>query len=263
MDKMISWDELVEKKYYVYPVAKDWESDLPGLRKFYEDPIKNPLPTPTGKLEFYSARLAQYFPDYKERPPYPKWIEKSETHDERISSERAAMFPLLLISNHGRWRTHAQGDDITWTREAPTCKVLGSDGYKYEPIWINPKDAEKRVIKDGDIVKVFNERGIVLVGARVWERIMPGVVYVDHGARHDPIVPEKVDRGGAINTIAPNGTSSKNCVGQATSGYLVDVQKVRGEEMDQWRKDYPEAFVREYDPASGLRFNAWVEGGMD
>ena len=23
-----------------------------------------------------------------------------------------------------------------------------------------------------------------------------------------------------------------------------------------------EAFEREYDPASGLRFNAWVEGGM-
>ena len=173
------------------------------------------------------------------------------------------MFPLLLMSNHGRWRTHAQGDDITWTRETPTCKVLGSDGYRYEPVWINPSDAAKRGIKDGDIVKVFNERGVVLVGARVWERIMPGVVYVDHGARHDPIVPGKVDRGGAINTIAPNGLTSKNACGQATSGYLVDVQKVKGEEWDEWRRDYPEAFAREYDQAAGLRFNAWVEGGMD
>ena len=135
------------------------------------------------------------------------------------------MFPLLLMSNHPRWRTHAQGDDISWTRETPTGKVLGFDGYKYEPIWINPTDAEPRGIKDGDVVKMFNERGIVLVGARVWERILPGVVYVDHGARHDPLVPGKVDRGGAINTIAPNGLTSKNCCGQATSGYLVDVQK--------------------------------------
>jgi molybdopterin guanine dinucleotide-containing S/N-oxide reductase-like protein len=259
LQNFITWEDFEDKKYFVFPVAKDWESDPPGFRLFYEDPEKNPLPTPTGKLEFYSERLAQHFPDDKERPPYPKWIEKSVTHDERLTSERASMFPLLLMSNHGRWRTHAQCDDIAWTREAPTCKVTGSDGYKYEPVWINPKDAEKRGINDGDIVKIFNERGIVLVGARVWERVMPGVVYVDHGARHDPIIPGKVDRGGAINTIAPLGITSKNCVGQATSGYLVDVQKLRGEEMDEWRKQYPDAFEREYDAASGLRFNAWIE----
>ena len=89
------------------------------------------------------------------------------------------------------------------------------------------------------MVKVFNERGIVLVGARVWERIRPGVVYVDHGARHDPLVPGKVDRGGAINTIAPNGLTSKNCCGQATSGYLVDVTEVKNEEWEAWRRDHP------------------------
>jgi molybdopterin guanine dinucleotide-containing S/N-oxide reductase-like protein len=263
MTDLITWKELEEKKYYVYPTAKDWENDPPGFKKFYEDPENNPLPTPTGKLEFYSARLAEHFPDDRERPPIPKWIEKGETHDERISSERAAMFPMLLMSNHGRWRTHAQGDDITWTRETPTGKVLAFDGYRYEPVWINPIDAGERGIRDGDVVKVFNERGIVLCGARVWERVRPGVAYVDHGARHDPIIPGKVDRGGAINTIAPNGISSKNAVGQATSGYLVDVQKVSGKEWDEWRRDYPEAFKREYDPASGLRFNAWVEGGME
>jgi trimethylamine-N-oxide reductase (cytochrome c) len=258
ISNLVSWEEFTEKKYFVFPVAKDWENDSPGFRKFYDDPEKNPLPTPTGKLEFYSARLAQHFPDDKERPPIPKWIEKGVTHDERLSSERAAMFPLLLMSNHGRWRVHAQCDDITWTREAPTCKVTGPDGYKYEPVWINPKDAAKRDIKDGDIVKVFNERGIVLCGARVWERVMPGVVYVDHGARHDPIIPHKVDRGGAINTIAPIGISSKNAVGEATSGYLVDVQKASGKEWDTWRREYPEAFTRQYDPAAGLRFDAWV-----
>ena len=262
---MVSWKEFEEKKYYVYPTAKDWENDTPGFRKFYEDPVKNPLPTPTGKLEFYSERLAKYFPNDKERPPSPQWIEKSETHDERISSERAAMFPLLLMSNHGRWRTHAQGDDISWTRETPTCKVLGADGYRYEPVWINPKDAAKRDVKDGDIVKVINERGIVLCGARVWERMMPGVAYVDHGARHDPII-DTVDRGGAINTIAPNGLTSKNACGQATSGYLVDVQKVTEKDYQEWRKidheSFDAAFKREYDQASGLRFNAWVEGGM-
>jgi len=266
MADLVSWQEFQEKKCYVYAPAKDWEQDPPGLRKFYEDPVKNPLPTPSGLLEFYSERLAKLFPDDKERPPFPQWIEKGVTHDERLSSERAAMFPLLLMSNHGRWRTHAQGDDITWTRETPTGKVLGSDGYRYEPVWINPGDAAKRGIKDGDIVKVFNERGVVLCGARVWERMSPGTVYVDHGARHDPII-DNVDRGGAINTISPDGLTSKNACGQATTAYLVDVQLVTEADYKAWRAKDPEsfdaAFKRDYDPAYGPRFNGWVEGGME
>ena len=58
--------------------------------------------------------------------------------------------------------------------EVVTCKVKGWDGYMYEPCWIHPSDAEARGIKMGDIVKVHNERGAVLCGARVWERVMPG-----------------------------------------------------------------------------------------
>jgi trimethylamine-N-oxide reductase (cytochrome c) len=263
MPKYLTWEQFQEKGYFVFPTAQDWEKDPVGLSKFYQDPVKNPLPTPTGKLEFYSERLAKNFPDDQERPPIPKWIEKGVSHNERISSDRATMFPLLMMSNHGRWRTHAQCDDITWTREVGTCKVQGWDGYKYEPLWMNPQDAEKRGIKDGDIVKAYNERGIVLAGARVWERIMPGAVYVDHGARVDWIDPGKLDRGGAINLITPRSTTSKNCVGQATSGFLVDVQKVSMAQMEEWKKQYPEAFSREYDPDAGLRFDAWVEGGKD
>jgi hypothetical protein len=92
--------------------------------------------------------------------------------------------------------------------------------------------------------------------------MMHGAVSVDHGARCDFIIPGKLDRGGAVNLISPRNTMSKNCIGQATSGYLVEVKKVTSAQMDEWRSQYPEAFNRDYDPASGLRFNAWVEGGM-
>ena len=91
---------------------------------------------------------------------------------------------------------------------------------------------------------------------------MTGVVSMDHGARLDSIIPGKLDRGGAINLITPERTTSKNCVGQATSSYLVEVEKLSMAQMEEWQKQYPEAFEREYDPASGLRFNAWVEGGL-
>ena len=44
-----------------------------------------------------------------------------------------------------------------------------------------------------------------------------------------------------------------------TSGYLVEVDKVSVAQMEEWKKQYPEAFERVYDPASGIYLNAWVE----
>jgi anaerobic selenocysteine-containing dehydrogenase len=118
----VSWEKLNENEYWAIPTASDWEKDPPGHIKFCKDPKKNPLPTPSGKLEFYSERLAKNFPDDREIPPIAKWIEGSPdwTHDENLSSKRAKKYPLLFMSNHGRWRFHAQCDDIDWFREIPT-----------------------------------------------------------------------------------------------------------------------------------------------
>jgi anaerobic selenocysteine-containing dehydrogenase len=259
-DKIIPWEEFQEKDYFVIPVAKDWEKWPAGLYNFYKDPEANPLPTPTGKLEFYSASLDQAFPNDEERPPFPKWIEKGISHDERMSSKRAQVYPLLVLSNHGRWRVHAQADDIPWSKEAMTGKVRGFDGYLYEPCWINTSDAAARGILNGDIVRVYNERGSVLCGALVFERVMPGAVSIDHGARTDFIIPGKLDRGGAINTITPEALTSRHAAGQATTAFLVEVERVSMDQLDRWRREYPEPFAREYDAASGLHFNGWVEG---
>ncbi len=250
---MVTYEELKEKGYFPVPTDPKSHERVVGLRNFYDDPESNPLKTPSGKIEFCSQNLKKYFPDDIERPPVPHWIEKGESHDESLSSDRARKYPLIIISNHGRWRVHAQCDDITWTREAPTCKVEGPDGYKYEPLWMNPKDAAARGIKNGDIIKVFNERGTVLGGAYVSERVMPGVVCMDHGARYDPIMPGELDRGGAINTITPHNITSKNATGMVVSSFLVEVEGVN---LDELRRKYPEAFKREYDQAAGLRFQA-------
>jgi trimethylamine-N-oxide reductase (cytochrome c) len=101
----------------------------------------------------------------------------------------------------------------------------------------------------------------VLCGALVVERIMQGAISVDHGARTDIVIPGKLDRGGAINLITPKGLTSRHAGGQATTSFLVDVQRVGMDEMDKWRRDYPEAFGRTYDRASGLKSTAWVERG--
>ena len=126
---------------------------------------------------------------------------------------RAEKYPLLVVSNHPHWRMHANCDDITWCREKKTAKVRGFNGYQYEPLWLNPADAAARGIKDGDIVRNYNERGALLAGAYVAERVMEGSISMDHGARYDPIVPGEFDRGGAINTITPHNKTSKNATG--------------------------------------------------
>ena len=122
-------------------------------------------------------------------------------------------------------------------------------------------DAKKRLIKSGDIVKVYNERGAVLGGAYVTERIIPGSVLQDHGARCDWIIPGELDRGGSNNLISPAGVTSRHCGGEVTSGFLVEVEKVTAAQMADWKKRYPEPFKREYQPASGVPFTAWVDEG--
>ena len=81
-----------------------------------------------------------------------KWVERGKFHDERRGGERFKKYPLLIVSNHPRWRKHANMDDMTWLREIPTCKIKGYDGYLYEPVWLHPTDAAERGIKQGDIV---------------------------------------------------------------------------------------------------------------
>jgi trimethylamine-N-oxide reductase (cytochrome c) len=256
--ELISWKKLKENGYYVIPTDPEWEKDTPGLGDFYKDPEKHPLTTPTGKLEIYSEKLAKHFPDDEERPPYPKWIPYGKTHQESLLCERAKKYPILVVSNHPRWGVHANHDDITWFREIKTCKVKGPDGYQYHTVWIHPKDAEKRGIEDGDVVKIYNERGGVLGGAFVTERIMPGVISIDHGAKYDPIVPGELDRGGAINTITPGKTTSKNSTGMATSGFLVEIERVN---LDELRQKYPEALKRPFHKAAGPGVQSFLAGG--
>ncbi len=254
---LISWEELQEKGYYAVPTAENWEDVPAGFYNFYKDPEKYPLTTPTGKLEFESTALAASFPDDLERPPVPKWVAEGISHHETIGTERSKKYPLLVCSNHPRWSVHSQHEDITWLREIETCKVTGPDGYQYHPVWLHPSEAEKRGIRHGDIVSIFNERGTVLGGAYVTERIMPGVVYIDHGAKWDPIVPGEIDRGGAINTIVPRNTTSKNAVGHAVSGFLVDLEKT---DMEELKRKYPEAFQKPFHPCAGPGLEACIRG---
>ena len=257
-EERMSWEEFKDRKIFVVPCRTDLDKIPAGFENFYKDPKNNPLTTPTGLLEFSSSDIEKYMPDDEERLPVPHWVENTDYQNERLSSDRAKKYPLLCMSNHGRWRMHAQCDDITWNREVETMKIRAGDGYQYEPVWLHPAEATKRGIKHGDIVKVFNERGTVLGGAYVTERLIQDTCYMDHGARFDPIIPGELDRGGAINLITPTAMIGKNSTGMATSGFLVEVEKVTDAEMEGWKRDYPDAFNRKIDYAAGLCLDSWL-----
>ncbi len=257
-EDLVTWEELNEKGYYLVPTAENWENEPRGFQRFYEDPEKYPLTTETGKLEFEAQDLKRVFADDLERPAVPKWVAEGISHQETIGTERSKEYPLLCVSNHPRWSVHSQHEDITWIREIETCKVVGPDGYPYHPAWIHPSTAAERGIKNGDVVIIKNDRGRVMAGAYVTERIMPGVCYIDHGAKLDPIVLGELDRGGAINSIVPRNTTSKNAVGHAVSGFLVEVEKA---DLVALREQYPEAFARSFDRAAGPHLASVMVGG--
>jgi trimethylamine-N-oxide reductase (cytochrome c) len=205
----ITWDKFKEKKSIVYdcPTWDEWIDikkehgfgpHAGGLHWFWSK--GGGLDTPSGKIEFVSSRIAALDPENAERPPVAKWVE----HAEGRGSPRAQRYPLAVVANHPRFRFHVQGDDLDWIREIG--KVRGPDGYLYEPCWIHPSDAGPRGIANGDVIMIENERGAVLAGAVLTERIVPGALSIEHGARIDLVTlrGQLVDRGGSINLIAPS-----------------------------------------------------------
>ena len=78
----------------------------------------------------------------------------------------------------------------------------------------------------------------------------------------------RVERHEGLVEVTLDRPARKNAIDRATWAGLdrvfTEVAKVTGAEWDEWRAANPEAFARPYDPASGLRFEAWVvqEGGV-
>nr|WP_092069069.1 DMSO/selenate family reductase complex A subunit [Dendrosporobacter quercicolus]NSL47330.1 molybdopterin-dependent oxidoreductase [Dendrosporobacter quercicolus DSM 1736]SDL85505.1 anaerobic dimethyl sulfoxide reductase subunit A [Dendrosporobacter quercicolus] len=163
-----------------------WEHKEPAIafQKQIEDPQNNPFPTPSGKIEIFSSRLWD-MKNPREIPAVPKYVPAWEGPEDPLRET----YPLQCIGHHYKRRVHSVFDNVDWMEEAGRQEV-----------WVNALDAAERGLNDGELVKVYNDRGIIVLPVKVTSRIMPGVASVPQGAWWMPDA-EGVDRRGSINTL--------------------------------------------------------------
>ncbi len=184
---------------------------------FREDPLLEPLGTPSGKIEIYSKNIEKM--GYDDCGPHPMWMEPIE----RLGG-KSAKYPLHLDSAHPKDRLHSQ---LCGTNIREMYTVAGR-----EPCLINAKDAAARGIVDGDVVRIFNDRGQVLAGAVISEDIRPSVIRLDEGAWYDPVEggkPGSLDAYGDPNCLTVGIGTSKLAQGNCGHTGLVDVEKFKGQ----------------------------------
>jgi len=242
LPKYISFKDFKQKGYFIVPMPEDYQP-TPGLRWFYEgrdcdtpdhfNPKRSTekgkeLGTYSGKIEFVSQSLKKYFPDDEERPLLPRYIPSWEGYN----SDLVQKYPLQLITPHPRYSFHTHHDaNTSWLGEIPGHRVL-KDGYYWHPVRLSPPDATARGIKNGDIVRLYNDRGSVLCIAEVTERMRPGVLHSYYGSgKYDPIEPgnpNSIDRGGCVSILTPSRMLSKNVPGMAPNSCLVEATRWEG-----------------------------------
>ena len=138
----VTWDALKQHGFAHWPVA-----DAPFAQGGF--------PTPSGKCEFFSERLAAMGQD-----PVPDYLPNHEQADSQ------ATYPLAMISPPARNFLNSTFVNVKSLRDMEGEPLLE----------IHPQDAQARQVNDGDMVRVFNARGSYHCKAQVTTRAQPGMV---------------------------------------------------------------------------------------
>ena len=117
-------------------------------------------------------------------PPLPTYLDGFENP----RHELAKKYPLAICTPHSVAWLHSRANN-RWVND-----IFPVD------VFINPADAAKRKIKDGDAVLIFNDRGKTERKAKLSERVAKGVIAMHQGPWFKP-GNDGVDRGGGVNTV--------------------------------------------------------------
>ena len=214
---MPDYESFREAGFYKSP---DLKEDRIFLSDFFEDPDKNPLGTPSGKIEIFSETIDSF--NYEDCPGHPTWMEPTEW----LGAKEKA-YPLHLISNRPKTKLHSQMDNGTLSS---SIKIKG-----HQPLEMNPVDAKSRGITQGDIVRVFNDRGSCLCGVNITNDVIPGVVIISTGAWYDPVEPndpKSMCKHGNPNVLSPDIGTSKLGQGPAAHSCLAEIEIYDGPTQD-------------------------------
>jgi len=186
-------------------------------KEFRDDPLLNALGTPSGRIEIFSSNIEKM--KYDDCPPHPTWMEPVE----RLGGAGAKAYPLHVVTSHPKDRLHSQ-----------LCGTVLRKAYAIqgrEPCLMHPADAKARGIADGDVIRVFNARGQVLVGVRLTDGIRPGAIRICEGGWYDPADPRRRDslcRYGDVNNLTVDIGTSKLAQGNCGHTAMAQAEKYRG-----------------------------------
>lgn len=203
--KLPSFEEMLEKANLQMPTPP--EKTVIDAMKF----APGEFPTDTGMINFYSPFLASRARNQGAvaRAQYVRPPEGYEDILEKKAAPSGRVYTLQYTTPHVANRAHSSFDNTTMIQDVFPHGVM-----------MHPIDAEKRGIKDGDLVYVYNDAGCIKIPAQLTKRQIPGVVSIGEGAWYHPSETETytaffdeagtgrptahkvaVDVGGAVNTL--------------------------------------------------------------
>lgn len=216
-------DELKDSGHFQIP--EEWYPPSPSqLAGFRNDPEGAALKTPSGRIELYSEAIEGF--SYDSCPPHPSWVEPAEWLGNADDGQ------LHMISNQPKTRLHSQWD------HGETSLNGKVDGR--EQIGMTAADAEERGLSQGDLVRVFNDRGATLAAIAIRDDLMQGVVQLPTGAWWDPEEAGGLCRSGNPNVLTRDVGTSSLAQGPTAQTCLVRVERFEGEPPRVRSHDTPE-----------------------
>ena len=173
----------------------------PGTKEVAFADLK--FPTPSGKIELLSREAEERWGV----DALPDFFEPVESAPRR--SKESKKYPLYFMTPNTKNRVHSQFNNLSLIRQfSPGPFVL-----------LNPDDAVERGIKNKDRVRVFNDRGELVLPARIDFSMKSGCAAVTNGWW--------ISEGGAVNFLSL-GRETDMGYGSAYHDNLVEVERAEG-----------------------------------
>ncbi len=217
------WEESLKKANTNGVFLPDWETfqsngwfktedrkkPIIMMEAFRKDPKTNPLKTPSGKIEIFSEVISSF--SYDDCLGHPAWLEPVEWLG------NARIDELHMISNQPHNKLHSQLDHGSFSQADRPNGV--------EKMTINPKDAKIRNLSQGEIVRIYNQRGSCLAELNISDDIRNGVIQIATGAWYNP--DGSTCKSGNPNVLTLDKGTSKLAQGPIAQSCLVRIGKYK------------------------------------